>query len=58
MIAKAAGVDPNKINYIAYSGGGEAAVSLMGRNVSAGVSGYGERKPYVKSGQLRYVAVS
>ena len=35
MIAKAAGVDPKKISYIAYSGGGEAAVSLMGGNVSA-----------------------
>jgi putative tricarboxylic transport membrane protein len=58
MIAKAAGVDPKKINYIAYSGGGEAAVSLMGGNVSAGVSGYGEWKPYVESGKLRYLAVS
>jgi putative tricarboxylic transport membrane protein len=58
MIAKAAGVDPKKINYIAYSGGGEAAVSLMGGNVSAGVSGYGEWKPYVDSGKLRYLAVS
>jgi putative tricarboxylic transport membrane protein len=58
MIAKAAGVDPKKINYIAYSGGGEAAVSLMGGNVTAGVSGYGEWKPYVDSGKLRYLAVS
>ena len=58
MIAKAAGVDPKKINYIAYSGGGEAAVSVMGGNVSAGVSGYGEWKPYVDSGKLRYLAVS
>jgi putative tricarboxylic transport membrane protein len=58
MIAKAAGVDPKKINYVAYSGGGEAAVSVMGGNVSAGVSGYGEWKPYVESGKLRYLAVS
>lgn len=58
MISKAVGVDPRKINYIAYSGGGEAAVSLMGGNVSAGVSGYGEWKPYVESGKLRYLAVS
>jgi Tripartite tricarboxylate transporter TctB family/Tripartite tricarboxylate transporter family receptor len=58
MIAKAAGVDPRKINYVAYSGGGEAAVSLMGGNVSAGISGFGEWKPYVDSGRLRYLAVS
>jgi putative tricarboxylic transport membrane protein len=58
MIAKAIGVDPAKINYIAYSGGGEAAVSVMGGNITAGVSGYGEWKPYVDSGKLRYLAVS
>lgn len=58
MIAQAAGVDPKKINYIAYAGGGEAAVSVMGGNVSAGVSGYSEWKPYVDSGKMRFLAIS
>jgi putative tricarboxylic transport membrane protein len=58
MIAKAAGVDPRKINFVAYSGGGEAVVAVMGGNITAGVSGYGEWKPYVDSGKLRYLAVS
>src|SRR5690606_14953300 len=30
LLAKAAGVDPTKINYIAYSGGGEALAAILG----------------------------
>ena len=40
LIAKAAGVDPTKINYIAFSGGGEALAAILGGQVTAGVSGY------------------
>lgn len=58
LIAKAAGVDPKKINYIAYSGGGEALAAILGSQVSAGISGYGEFKSQVKSGALRLLAVS
>ena len=58
MLAQAAGLSPARINYIAHSGGGEAAVAVMGGHVSAGVSGYGEWKPYVQSGKVRYLAVS
>ncbi len=58
LIAKAAGVDPTKINYIAYSGGGEALASILGSQVTAGVSGYGEFESQIKSGTLRLLAVS
>lgn len=58
LIAKAAGVDPTKINYIAYSGGGEALASILGSQVTAGISGYGEFESQVKSGTLRLLAVS
>ena len=58
LIAKAAGVDPKKINYIAYSGGGEALAAILGSQVSAGISGYGEFESQVKSGTLRLLAVS
>lgn len=58
LIAKAAGVDPTKINYIAYSGGGEALASILGSQVTAGVSGYGEFESQVKAGTLRLLAVS
>ncbi len=42
LIAKAVGVDPTKINYVAFSGGGEALAAILGGQVTAGISGYGE----------------
>ena len=56
MLAQAAGVDPKNINYIAHSGGGEAAVAVMGRQATAGVSGFGEWLPL--NAAARSVAVS
>lgn len=58
MMAKAAGVDPTKINYIAYSGGGEALAAILGNQVTAGVSSLGEFEAQVKAGTLRLLAVS
>jgi putative tricarboxylic transport membrane protein len=57
-MAKAAGVDPKQVNYIAHSGGGEALNALLGNKVSAGISGVGEFAEHVKSGKLRALAVS
>ena len=58
LIAQAAGVDPSEVNYIAYAGGGEAAVAVMGGHVTVGVSGLGEWKAYVQSGRMRLLATS
>lgn len=58
LIAKAAGVDPTKINYIAYSGGGEALAAILGNQVTAGISSVGEFQEQVKAGTLRLLAVS
>lgn len=58
MMAKAAGVDPTKINYIAYSGGGEALAAILGNQVTAGVSSLGEFEAQIKAGTLRLLAVS
>ena len=58
LIAKAAGVDPTKINYIAYSGGGEALAAILGAQVTAGVSSLGEFQAQVDAGTLRLLAVS
>jgi putative tricarboxylic transport membrane protein len=58
LIAKAVGVEPSKVNYIAYSGGGEAQAAIMGGHVAAGISGYGEFQAQIKSGKLRALAVS
>ena len=58
QIAQAAGVDPTKINYIPYSGGGEALAAILGGQVTAGVSGTGEWQAQIQAGELRLLAVS
>jgi putative tricarboxylic transport membrane protein len=58
QLAQIAGVAPEGINYIAYSGGGEAAASILGGQVAAGVSGVGEFIDFVNSGEMRALAVS
>jgi putative tricarboxylic transport membrane protein len=58
LIAKAVGVDPTKINYIPYSGGGEALAAVLGSQVTAGISGYGEFEGQVKAGELRLLALT
>ena len=58
LIAQAAGVDPTKINYIPFSGGGEALAAILGGQVTAGVSGTGEWEGQIASGDLRLLAVS
>ncbi len=58
LIAQAAGADPAKINYIPFSGGGEALAAVLGGKVTAGISGYGEFESQVKAGKLRLLAVT
>jgi putative tricarboxylic transport membrane protein len=58
MIAKAIGVPPTKVSYVAFAGGGPATAALLGNQVAAGISGYGEFAEQVKAGKLRLLAVS
>jgi putative tricarboxylic transport membrane protein len=58
LLAQAAGIDPKQVNYIAFSGGGEALASVLGGKVSAGISGVSEFTEQVAAGKLRALAVS
>ena len=58
LIAKAAGVDPTKVNYIAFSGGGEALAAILGGQVTVGISGYGEFAAQIEAGELRIIGIS
>jgi putative tricarboxylic transport membrane protein len=58
LIAKAAGADLSKLNYIAHSGGGEALASILGGHVTVGISGYEEFAPQLIAGKLRGIAIS
>lgn len=56
--ASAAGLEAAKLNYIAFSGGGEAMTNLLGRHVEAVITGAGEAGAQLKAGQIRALAVS
>ncbi len=58
MILQAVGVDPAKVNYIPYAGGGEAQAAILGGHVTVGVSGYGEFSAQIKAGKFRALALS
>lgn len=58
LLAQAAGIDPKKVNYIAFSGGGEALAAILGGKVAAGISGVSEFTDQVASGKMRALAVS
>ena len=58
LFAQAAGADPTKINYIPFSGGGEALAAMLGGRVAAGISGYGEFEGQIKAGRLRLIGVT
>lgn len=58
QIAKDAGVDPTKINYVPFQGGGEASAAILGGHVTVGTSGWNEMAQFVKSGKMRALAVT
>jgi putative tricarboxylic transport membrane protein len=58
LIAKAAGVDPSGINYIAHSGGGEALAAILSGAATVGVSGASEFADQVEAGAMRFLAIS
>ncbi|GAB4068373.1 tripartite tricarboxylate transporter substrate binding protein [Ancylobacter sonchi] len=58
LILKAIGGDPKKLNYIAFSGGGESLASILGGKVSVGISSLSEFDAQAKAGKLRILGVS
>ena len=58
LIAQASGVDPSKVNYVPFSGGGEALAAVMGGHVAAGISGLSEWVGQIQAGTLRPLAIS
>jgi putative tricarboxylic transport membrane protein len=58
LIAKTVGVPATSLSYVPFAGGGEALAALLGNQVAAGISGYGEFAEQVKAGALRLLAIS
>jgi putative tricarboxylic transport membrane protein len=58
LVADAVGVDPKRVNYIAFSGGGESMSAILGGTVSVGINGFAEFAPQLEAGTLRALAIS
>ena len=58
QFARAIGVDPRKVNYVAFRGGGEATAAILGGNVTVGGSGYSEFAEYIKTGKMTPIGVT
>ena len=58
-LVKAAGADVKAWkSYVPFAGGGEAAAAIIGGQVQVGISGYGEFKGQIDSGNMKALAVS
>jgi putative tricarboxylic transport membrane protein len=58
LLTKAVGGDVTKLNYVPFSGGGEALAAILGGHVAAGISGYGEWAGQIQSGELRVLGIT
>ena len=58
QLAKAVGVDPRKVNFVQYDGGGDLLPALLGDKVDFATSGAGEFKEQIANGDIRVLAVS
>jgi putative tricarboxylic transport membrane protein len=57
LVAENAGIDPKQLNYIAFSGGGEALNALLANTVTASISGYNEFADQIEAGNVRALAM-
>lgn len=58
LLAQHYGVNPADINYVPYSGGGEATAALLGNKVQAGIAGLSEFAAQIEDGGLTGLLVS
>jgi putative tricarboxylic transport membrane protein len=58
LVADAVGVAPSRVNYIAFSGGGESLSAILGGQVSVGINGLAEFGAQIEAGTVRVLAVS
>jgi putative tricarboxylic transport membrane protein len=58
LVAEAVGVSPARVNYIAFSGGGESLSAIVGGQVTAGINGLAELAGQIDAGTVRALAIS
>ena len=58
LIADAVGVDPKRVNFVAFGGGGELMPAVLGSQVSVGINVLTPAAPYVDAGTVRLLGVA
>lgn len=58
QIARLADVNPARINYLPFQGGGEVSAAVAGGHVTVATSGWNELAPMIRSGKLRALAIT
>jgi putative tricarboxylic transport membrane protein len=56
-LARTAGIDPRKLNYVVFEGGGEGMVAMLASHVDAMASNLGEVSQQLEDGRIRILAV-
>jgi len=57
LVAKEAGIDPRKMRYVAFEGGGEVVTALLGNHIQVMSGDLSEMVPHLQGGKLRVLAV-
>ncbi len=57
LIARAAGIAPEKLRYVAFEGGGETLTAMLGGHIQVTAAGLGEVRPQQAAGKIRILAV-
>src|SRR6185503_14176650 len=58
LITDAAGAPASRVNYIAFSGGGESLAAIVGGQVDVGINGYAELSAQIDAGTVRPLGIS
>ena len=58
LIADAVGVDPKRVNYVAFAGGGEMMPAVLGGQVTVGINLLAGTVPQIEARTVRVLAIS
>lgn len=58
QLAEAVGIDPRKVNFVTYDGGGDLLPAILGNKLGFAASGAGEFLQQIESGEIRVLATS
>jgi putative tricarboxylic transport membrane protein len=58
QLAQAVGVEPKKVNFVSFDGGGDLLPAILGNKIGFAASGAGEYMQQIKTGAVRVLAVS